>query len=233
VWYMGSKARHAKEIIPFLMKGHDQSRPYVEPFVGGGNLFHLVPAKIKWGNDSNKYAVALLDAIGNKGYQPPAEITKLDYQKIRNLEAFLPPELVGFVGFCCSYGGKFWGGYARHVAGVDNPDQGAKIRNLEKQRPGLKGANFTNLSYQEMSIEDGSTVYCDPPYFGTTKYRSDFDHEAFWLWIRKLSENCRVFVSEYTAPDWAECVWEKTVYNSLTKDTGGKTGVERLFKCHS
>ena len=30
-----------------LMDGHDQSKPYVEPFVGGGNLFSEVPAKHK------------------------------------------------------------------------------------------------------------------------------------------------------------------------------------------
>ena len=33
--YMGSKAKYAKHIMPILMDGHDDSKPYVEPFVGG------------------------------------------------------------------------------------------------------------------------------------------------------------------------------------------------------
>lgn len=39
-----------------------------------------------------------------------------------------------------------------------------------------------------------------------------------------------VFVSEYNAPDDFECIWVKEVNNSLTKDTGGKKGIEKLFK---
>ena len=38
-----------------------------------------------------------------------------------------------------------------------------------------------------------------------------------------------MFVSEYTAPDDWVSVWEKRVNNTLTKDTGSKKGIERLF----
>lgn len=93
------------------------------------------------------------------------------------------------------------------------------------------GAKFTVGSYLNMNIPKGSTVYCDPPYASTTGYKGSFDHDEFWGWCEMQAINgCRVFVSEYTAPDNFEVVWQKTVTNSLTKDTGSKSGVEKLFR---
>ena len=230
--YMGSKGRYAKYIIPHLMAEHDQSKPYVEPFVGGGNIFSKVPANIKWGNDTAKYAVALLEGL-SKGWVPPNSLSEKEYQAIRSEPHKYPPALVGFAAYCCSYAGKFWGGYWRANDTKGNPRDPAseQSRNLEKQRRGLVGARFTLGSFHEMCIPEGSTIYCDPPYKGTTGYQSDFDHVMFWDWCKyQTVRGCRVFVSEYTAPDWVDCVWEKQVTNSLTKDTGAKVGVERLFK---
>ena len=231
---MGSKARHAKEIIPFLMDGHNKNKPYVEPFVGGGNLFSLVPNEIKWGNDINEYAVALLDAIGNASYIPPSQVSELDYQICKAYPGKFPKCYVGFLAFCCSYAGKFWGGYARGEDSYGLPRNFAaeQVRSLEKQRFGLSGAVFSSVNYLDLEIPEGSTIYCDPPYFGTTKYKIDFDHEQFWVWVKEKSERNRVFVSEYSAPDWATCVWEKRVTNSLTRETGARVGLERLFKCY-
>ena len=64
----------------------------------------------------------------------------------------------------------------------------------------------------------------------TTGYKDKFNHNCFWSWCRgKAAEGHKVFVSEYDAPDDFECVWEKEVNNSLTKNTGGKKGIEKLF----
>jgi DNA adenine methylase len=38
-----------------------------------------------------------------------------------------------------------------------------------------------------------------------------------------------VFVSEYNAPKDFKCVWEKEMVSSLTKDTGSKKAIEKLF----
>lgn len=227
--YMGSKAKYAKHIVPILMDGHDDTKPYVEPFVGGGNLIAEVPAKIRWGNDTAEYAVALLDAVANKGYVPPTEVSEEEYLAVRSNPKAYAPEYVGFLAYSCSYAGKFWGGYWRAEGRNGAAEQ---VRGLLKQAKGLTGVVFTCGSYLDLEIPDGSTVYCDPPYVGTTGYKNKFDHSVFWDWVKFKSETCRVFVSEYAAPDWCEVVWEKTVTNSLTKDTGAKLGTERLFKCH-
>lgn len=228
--YMGSKARHAKDIIPILMNGHDQSKPYVEPFVGGGNLFSEVPAKIKWGNDTAKYAICVLEDIA-RGWTPPEWVSEEEYCKVKENPEEYPQSYVGFVAYCCSYAGKFWGGYWRSKDSKGKIRNGAKeqVKNLLNQRSGLVGAKFTVGSYLEMEIPDGSTVYCDPPYVNTTKYQSAFDHKQFWDWCESISRRCRVFVSEYCAPpNWIN-VWEKSVTNSLDKDTGSKRGKECLF----
>ena len=86
--------------------------------------------------------------------------------------------------------------------------------------------------YNNLYIPENSVIYCDPPYENTTKYVGSFDSSAFWNWCRiKASEGLTVFVSEYNAPDDFECVWSKSVCSSLTKDTGSKVAIERLFRC--
>ena len=229
--YMGSKAKYAKHIMPILMDGHDDSKPYVEPFVGGGNMIASSPATVRWGNDVAVYAVALLEGLAN-GWNPPDELSEEAYKTIKANPHGHPGYLVGFAMYSCSYAGKAWGGYARGNDAKGNPRNFAaeQARHLRKQSHGLKGIKWTTNNYLEMNIPHGSTVYCDPPYAGTTKYKGGFDHDLFWEWCDGLvDKGCRVFVSEYTAPKHWVPVWEKEVTNSLTKDTGSKRGVEKLF----
>jgi len=232
--YMGSKARHAKHIIPFLMDGHDQSKPYIEPFVGGGNMIDKVPADIRWGSDTAEYAIALLDAL-SKGWVPPETLSEEEYCRIKEDPGKYSKWLVGFAAGPCSFGGKFWGGYARGGFNSKGPrdHQNEAFDNAIKQSHGLRGVKFTVANYNSIVYPEGSTVYCDPPYAGTTGYKSgSFDHAVFWDWAEKLSHGRRVFVSEYTAPDNWTCIWERDVASSLTKDTGSKRNVERLFTLH-
>lgn len=208
------------------MDGHDDSKPYVEPFVGGGNMISACPAPIRWGNDIAEYAVALLEGISN-GWEPPTVLSETEYHQIKEDPHGYDPELVGFAMYSCSYAGKAWGGYWRSTGRNGAAEQ---VRHLRKQSVGIKNIKWTTLNYRDMQIEYGSTVYCDPPYAGTTDYKTGFSHEDFWNWCDALvGKGCRVFVSEYAAPEHWIPVWEKEVTNSLTKDTGAKRGVEKLF----
>jgi DNA adenine methylase len=229
--YMGSKARHAKHIVPIVLDGHDENNWYIEPFLGGGNMFSCVDVALKWGNDTSYFAVCLLEAL-SKGWTPPSSLSETEYRLMKESPESYDPASVGFAAYCCSYAGKFWGGYWRSLNSKGEPRNCAleQARNLEKQRSGLVGSEFTVGSYLDMDIPVGSTVYCDPPYAGTTRYQSGFDSQEFWGWCEYLvDKRCRVFVSEYEAPDCWTPVWEKTVTNSLTKDTGSKKGTEKLF----
>jgi DNA adenine methylase len=229
--YVGSKTRHAKYIIPFLMNGHDQSKPYIEPFVGGGNMICHVPAKIRWGSDTAEYAIALLDAV-SKGWAPPSHVTESEYHAVKANPDAYDKAYVGFVGHCCTFGGKLWGGYARNhpSEGCNSTIPAQQHKSILRQAKGLAGVVFSVGSYKDLDCPPGAAVYCDPPYAGTVKYRDAvFDHDEFWEWADRLSDTCRVFVSEYAAPPGWASLWEKSVTNTLNLNTGEKRGTEKLF----
>jgi len=231
--YMGSKARHAKELLPIILAHRKPGQWYVEPFVGGANTLDKV-SNPRMGADANPYLMAMWSAVA-EGRKPPRLVTEEEYAilaKERPINA-----KCGYVGFAMSFGGKFFGGYRRDVAGTKGCPENMETQSrrsyesMIKQAKALEGALFVHSNYDELTIPPNSIIYCDPPYAGTTKYATDtFDHAAFWNWCaQKAAEGHIVFVSEYAAPDGWECVWEKHVNNTLTKDTGSKQGTERLF----
>jgi len=227
--YMGSKARHAKELLPIILANRKFGQCYIEPFVGGANMIDKVDG-LRIGSDAHPHLIALWRAVSD-GWEPPTEVSETEYAEAR--KANLVDALTGFIGFGASYSGKWWGGYARG----DKPDgtprnyAAESCRNIMKQAPNLRGVEFHNLKYQDLEIPPQSIIYCDPPYAGTTGYKTgSFDHAEFWQWCdARHDEGHTVFVSEYTAPDHWQCVWQKVVNNTLVRDTGSKTGVEKLF----
>lgn len=231
--YMGSKARHAKEFLPIMLAGRKPDQWYVEPFVGGANVIDKVYGR-RIGGDANPDLIILLQAMAgdhhyrNGPFTPPDFVSEQNYNEAKS---YSPGPLKSYVGFGLSYGGKWFGGYRRDSIGKRDYSAEAK-RNYMKQAPLLEGVDFHFCSYDQLHIPQNSIVYCDPPYEGTTKYATgNFNHANFWRWCdAKVDEGHSVFVSEYTAPDEWKCVWEKTVNNTLTKDTGSKQGVERLFR---
>jgi len=227
--YMGSKARHARELLEIVLADRKPGQWYVEPFVGGANMIDKVDGN-RIGADFNPWVACLWQAVAD-GWVPPDVVTEDEYkaaQAERKVDA-----RTAFIGFACSYGAKFFGGYARGKSSKGEwrnyADEG--MRAMLKTQAGIKGVKFHHSSYDDLAIPDQSIIYCDPPYQGTTGYATGaFDHAKFWQWCRdRVIDGHKVFVSEYTAPDDWVSVWEKQVNNTLTKDTGSKKGIERLF----
>lgn len=166
----------------------------------------------------------------------PFKITREDYNYTREHQNEFPPHYVGWVGFNCSYSGKWFGGYAGETKtqiGTVRDYQDEAIRNVLKQVEKLKGVVFHNQHYTKLEIPLNSIIYCDPPYEGTTEYKDGFDHTTFWNWVRGLkTQGHTVFVSEYKAPVDFTCVWEKKAKSSLSangKVGGNKVSLEKLF----
>lgn len=225
--YMGSKRRISKEILPIILENRRTGQYYVEPFVGGCNCIENVSDE-RIGCDNNFYLISLYKELQN-GWIPPENVTEEMYNYIRINKENVSPWLVGYVGFSLSYGGKFFGGYRRDKIGKRNYSLEA-YKDVMKMRDKIIGVEFYCCSYLDLWIPDNSIVYCDPPYFGTTKYSSDFNHKLFWKWCRMQKVLGHVvYISEYIAPSDFSCVWEKEVNNTLVKDTGSKRGIERLF----
>ena len=228
--YMGSKNRHASELLAIMLKVRREGQAYVEPFVGGFNVIDKVVGR-RFANDINPYLISLFSAVVG-GWLPPDSVSEETYADIRDNRDRYPPELIGFVGFGCSYAGKFFGGYARGNTSGGSPRNycAESKRNILKQAGKLKEVTITCRHYSTLNFPDRSLIYCDPPYQGTTGYGDSFDHDIFWQWVREQAQQGHsVFVSEYSAPPDFTPVWRKKVNNTLVENTGAKQGVECLF----
>lgn len=227
--YMGSKNRIARYILPIMLAERNKEQCWVEPFVGGANMIDKVCGK-RIGADLDQYLIKALIFIRDCVVDLPKnneEFTEFNYRDLKKSDLY---KYKGYAGFAFSYSGKWLGGWCR-----DGKKERDYVReayqNALTQSPKIKGVKFVNEDYRNLKIPKNSFIYCDPPYEGTTKYKVDFDHKIFWQWCRfKASKGHILFVSEYKAPDDFKCVWSKELASSLTKNTGSKKGVEKLFK---
>lgn len=203
-------------------------------------MIDKVTNMIRYGNDINVYLITMFKAI-QLGWEPldyydekAYSIAKEKIKRIINYSFYEIAE-IGFIGIGCSYAGKWFGGYARGNTDKNEPRNYTKEskNNLLKQKIFIQDVVFSTTDYENMFIpETPSIIYCDPPYFCTTKYNYNnyFNTKKFWNWCNEMCQKGhKLFVSEYEAPDDWNCIWFKEVYNSLTKETGNKKGIEKLF----
>lgn len=107
--YMGSKARIISEIAPILLKDRKPNQWYVEPFAGGMNSIAYISG-LRIANDNNIYLIEMWKHL-LQGWKPE-KITREEYIHVRDHKAMYPHYYVGWVGFNCSYSGKWFAGYA-------------------------------------------------------------------------------------------------------------------------
>lgn len=236
VRYMGSKARFAAALLAVILSGRLAEQTYVEPFIGGANIFDKVPGP-KIGADLNGFLVAMWGAVRD-GWRPPEDVSVEDYREAKRQSQTaartLPDAEIGFIGAGCSFGGKWFGGFARggfNANGEPRVYSRESARAVLKQAPGLRGAIFAAGPYDSLSLPSRSLIYCDPPYAGVTGYTNAFDTAAFWRWCdARAADGHTVFVSEYRAPGHWRPVWEQETLSSVSRESrSGKRAVERLF----
>ncbi len=227
--YMGSKNRIAKHILPIMIAEARKNgiSKWVEPFVGGGNTIDKVPESFeRIGIDLNPHTIQAIIAVRDFANSLPEEVTDVYYKSILGTP---PSPFTSLIRFGASFGGKFENGYARR----DGKGMWMEaVRNAKKQSVGLSGVELITGSYDECSHLMDCIIYCDPPYEGTTSYKTGaFDHYKFWDWCRMMSKNNLVFISEYAAPDDFDCIWEGEVKTNFasTRSEATHTAVEKLF----
>lgn len=231
--YMGSKRRIARELHNQMAPALKKARRYVEPFAGGMNSIQEIPEDlVRVAGDNHLHLIKMWQAL-QVGWEPPEHITREQYYEIKSSET-CDPALKGWVGFNCSYAGKWFDGYAgvtRTQSGVRDY-QAEAIRHIQKQLPKLKDVQFVHSEYYDLPLEDKDVIYCDKPYENTRGYKMSFDHDQFWEWVRQVSQEHYVFVSEYEAPEDFTEVWARPLSSSISAGTpaGGTThSVEKLF----
>jgi DNA adenine methylase len=225
--YLGGKFRISKPLSEFLNQQMTEDDTFVDLFCGSLNITVNVKSKNIILNDKHRYLMSMWRKC-LEGWIPPTSVTEEEYQQIKQNPNLYDPALVGFVGFACSFSGKWWGGYCRNSRGRNYAKDGSN--SILKKIGKLKDKTILplNLDYSEVEIPPNAIVYCDIPYNDSTSYSKKetgiFDHDLFYDWARKTSKekSCKIFVSEYlkNIPDDLNIVWE---YKSK-KDIRNKKG---------
>lgn len=237
--YMGSKAKIAKYILPYIHSYimSNNIKLYIEPFIGGANMIDKVQCQRKVGSDIDRHLVALLNHVKNGGALPEDISFDLykDVRTNRNTGKY-QDWFVGAVEFLASFNGRgFTGGYAK--PSYETKKDGTKIlrnyyqeckRNILKQAENLRNVEIYQGSYEMYSNVRGALIYCDPPYKDTKAYNNSFDHDKFWEWVRQMSNYNMVLVSEETAPADFDIIWQQSIKRTINA-SDKKISTEKLF----
>ena len=211
--YHGGKYRHGKEIADVIKRIYDNHEDriqgYIEPFCGMCGVFrhipNLLPNRLKFkASDQHKSLILMWKALQN-GWIPPKDCNISWYEKLKYSK---PSPEKGFVGFGCSFGGVYFGGflktYGKPYPNIHNTLEIAKTVSIVK-------FNQNTYLYYTPKNTKGYIIYCDPPYTNikhsryfidddSTMQISHFDSTEFWAWCRTMSKYNIVLISEYSAP---------------------------------
>lgn len=233
--YLGGKSRQARHIAQVLRHLRSQSNGnYYEPFIGGASVFDIAAPMFEQveASDIHLDLMMMWQSTAGGWWVPPSVVSAETYVELRDAE---PSALRGFVGFGCSYGGKWFGGYARERVDYKHTGDicGASRSSVLKSSLIMRNSNARLLrrSYADLDPKPGSMIYCDPPYAGTTGYSDteSFDHSLFWDTARSWAlVGCLVLVSEYSAPENIPVVWERSARKSVG-DNVSSSSTERVF----
>ncbi len=198
--YFGGKAKIAKELSGVLnnyLIGND--KPFIDAFCGSCNIISKIDSnRIRIANDKHKELIAVWQWVKEMGVERlPTDVSKELYYYIKT-STTSPDWLKGFVGFGCSFAGKWWGGYGECKRGYNYAKGSAN--SLARKMVGLNNVNFVCGDYFDIVIPlTPSVIYCDIPYKSSTGYSvGTFNHEAFYQWGNKMKALGHiVLVSEY------------------------------------
>jgi DNA adenine methylase len=226
--YLGGKSKVSEQLANYIngVISEKGASLYIEPFVGAGWILERIKCNERCASDLHEDLIMLWEAV-QSGWEPPDTLSVEEYI---DLKMQPPSALRAFAGFGCSFGGKWFGGYARDNSGRNYA--GNAKRSLLKKTAHISGVKFSCKAYSDIEILDNSVVYCDIPYKDTTVYGGlpAFDHEKFWDWVRAHSESSCILVSEYQAPSDFCPVLEIETRADMQSTKQGQRRVEKLFR---
>ena len=215
--YLGGKHKIGPQIAGYINSLPDL--PYLEPFVGAGWVLQYIRKTDMLASDYHPDLILMWQAL-QQGWIPPNDIVEDEYNALKYAA---PSALRSVAGFGCSYGGKWFGGYARGTN--RNYALEAKCSLIDKICRMSPNVIFRWCDYADHAPND-CIIYCDPPYEGTTKFHQSFSHKRFWNIMRKWSQNNIVLISEYQAPDDFKMVADWYIKSDICS----KERVEKLWR---
>jgi DNA adenine methylase len=154
--------------------------------------FELAKTNRVIASDANHALILMWKALA-EGWRPPV-VTEAQYKALRHSA---PSPLQGWAGTALSFGGKWFGGWARD--GTDRDYHKNALNSIS----GIPPAVWINIELLTADARafSGSNylMYLDPPYRATTAngYAAKMDFD-FWTWVDSLY--CPCVISEYENP---------------------------------
>lgn len=194
--YMGGKFRQGKTIASAINHVLLDSQWYVEPFCGAlGVATHINHDKVIL-SDVSESLINMWKALQDPNLVLPDTISEEEYNQIKKIKD--PSDWrTAYYGFGMSFGGKWFGGYARSKSKFVNFARSLKNSTEPKRKI---QAQFICSSYDQLDIPPDSFIYCDPPYEGRTKVHNFdvFNHDKFWDWvIQKIGCGHAILITEF------------------------------------
>ena len=236
--YFGGEAKIAKELAAFINTTHlqDNNKPFIDAFCGSCNIISKIDDKrIRIANDKHKELMAMWQWVQEHGVDRlPTDVSKELYYYIKT-STTCPDWLKGFVGFGCSFAGKWWGGYA--TSDKERNYAVNAVNSIREKMTGLHNVTFVCRDYFDITLPDvPSIIYCDIPYSGTTKYSVSFNHTQFYEWCCKMkAQGHIVLVSEYESGVSLNLinniVWRKESKRDIRNKDGEQSKTTEVLVC--
>lgn len=227
--YSGGKGK-AGSMIRTIQSLIEPGMIYWEPFVGSGKIIQYIKGCHRYGSDIDAPIITLLQAI-QAGWNPPNKVSEKEYRQLmsQRREEFVTP-MMAFAGYGCSFGARYFQGYARSKKSTVNFAASAR-QALLRQKPLIQDVIFRIIDYRDLywgGSGPPDILYCDPPYDNTKACGSDqtrFDSKEFWKWAIKQAKHSIVLVSEYSCPiPNAQIIWEEKIAAGIRFGTCGHGG---------
>lgn len=236
--YQGSKNRLAKFLVPIIQKYINDNgiKTYIEPMCGSCSIIEKIQCENRIASDINDELITLLQYVKS---DPSLSIAPIDcnfeyYAEVRKNRKLgtnkYSKEYTALIGYCASFGGRYYeGGFGRDKTGRNMYKE--RVQNLKEDSPLLKDIEIMCCDYHQYSDYKNCLFYFDPPYKGTKKYsKQNIDYDDFYDFLRMLSKNNIVLISEYNMPDDFKCIWQKERNVQQKSDrTSAEKAVEKLF----
>ena len=208
-------------------------RGYCEPFCGMLGVYQHIPDLFEHedfpsltykAGDTNESVIRMWQDV-QQGWKPPISCSEERYNELKKQETYSAEK--AYIGYQFSFGGQFFMGYnGKYGNATSYKSVPEKVYRIARE---LKDVEFNVGSYTQFSNLRNHVIYCDPPYTNTKCiYSEKFDNNSFWNWAREMNKTNVIFVSEYSAPDDFECVYEnkKKIQTSAKRVS---SGCEKLF----
>lgn len=229
--YMGSKQKYKKYIVPILQKCIDEHNvdTYIEPFCGGCAIIDSIKCENRYAFDRSDALIALLQTAATDFDKVMKEGSRelWDKGKAYVKDGIMPEDMsLADIGAIEFFQSMSCGGFPRGYAG-NTPTRNfymERYNALKRQAPDLKDIHFGCQNYWELdpATTSGAVILCDPPYQGTKSYgyasQGKMDYNHFWNWVRELSKNNYVFITEQNAPEDFEVLWELEVNRTVNAE---------------